>query len=629
MIPVLPTILAILIGVSFEEYYAETAMPEESWLWLLLSLPLCLAPVAATETLFRVARRRIVAGKPINVSRFWKLIVHMPLPLYVVALFVFGWPKIVVPLGIEGAVLVDQLIVLLPYFLCLAGAVVEGIRLRRPFNMTERGPQPAGFADIRAQLSEQARHIAIAVMPMLGLSLALDSAQDTRLRLYFDNLPLLSGLALVGVMAALSVTYPLLFRYGMGLKPLVAGAPLRKRLEELAAHLDFECRDILVWPTRRPVLNAAIIGVMPRYRFVIFTQELCNRLTLDELCAVFAHEVGHGKRHHALFYLMFSGVFLAVLLPASSLVGGFIEERASSALDSSIITALLFYLPAFAFYWIVLFSYISRRFELEADVFGVDTTGDAAMFIGTLEKVARIGRIERRTSALRHFSVAGRTNFLRLAYLDGNEGLLNSFRRRIVQLRKIVAVVFVLVLMVGGGWLFLDSMRGAALIMLERGNAVRARDLLQPYLAVRSSDPVAQSLLSESELYVDIEADSADPTGRWNSLRSTVTTMSSSERESLLDALFSGWARSVRYGRPDVGLLMVARAEDLNRASPAEPDPTLSGDLTQMRQVSMAIEDGDETALAAVTRHPPRWLRRPVVRGALEFLQELHKIDIN
>jgi hypothetical protein len=63
------------------------------------------------------------------------------------------------------------------------------------------------------------------VIPLLGLILALDLAQDTDLRLYFDNLPLLATGALAALLVLLAFAYPVLFRYGMGLRPLVAGAP--------------------------------------------------------------------------------------------------------------------------------------------------------------------------------------------------------------------------------------------------------------------------------------------------------------------------------------------------------------------------------------------------------------------
>ena len=95
MIPIFPAIVAVLIGVSFEEYYAETAMPEGDLLWILLALPLCAVPVVVAEALFRWARRRFEANRPVDIRPLWRLVVHLPLPLYAVALFVCGWPTIV------------------------------------------------------------------------------------------------------------------------------------------------------------------------------------------------------------------------------------------------------------------------------------------------------------------------------------------------------------------------------------------------------------------------------------------------------------------------------------------------------------------------------------------------------
>ena len=53
-----PTILAVLIGLTFEEFYAESALPTVSAWRLLLVLPACLLPILMAEAVLFAAGRR-------------------------------------------------------------------------------------------------------------------------------------------------------------------------------------------------------------------------------------------------------------------------------------------------------------------------------------------------------------------------------------------------------------------------------------------------------------------------------------------------------------------------------------------------------------------------------------------
>jgi len=626
MTSVFPTIIALLIGLSFEEFYAETAMPEESLGWLLLALPICFLPVAAAEILFLITRRRFARGRPVDVRPFARYVAALPLPLYALIIFAFGWPKIVVPLSLERTVLFDHLIVLFPYFLLLACSLVEASRLSRPMRLSERGPMPAGVRDVLPAVLESARHLGILMVPLFGLILLLDLARDTSLRIYFNQLPLLASGFLAVALVGLALVYPTLFRFGMGLKPLVEGAPLRRRLEELAAHLGFRCRDILYWPTRRPVLNAAIVGVLPGHRYVILTDELCKRLTLEELGAVFTHEVGHGKRHHALLYLFCSIAFLTALVPIGDLVGGFVLEWSKGRIDPGLAAAVCIYLPGFAFYWVVLFGYLSRRFELEADIFGVEQIKDPGLFITTLEKVARLGRIERRRRAPRHFSIAGRTDFLRRAFIEQEPDLLAGFRRHLRLIRRIILASSSLVLVVAAGWLSLESFRGLGAIYLERGEDQRAYALLENVVGLRSSDAVARTLLAELDLYRG-ELTQGFEGEHWQALREAEAEFGPLAREAVLDTLRVGWARATARGENQISLALIQRALRINRRTGTDERPVFDHDfdqtLVEMASVSNSLVEGAGQRLEELVERPPRWLRRTDVSVALDFLRNL------
>ncbi len=623
MFAVFPTILAVLLALSFQGYYAETAMPEERLIWLLLTLPLMFVPAALAELLFLHSRRRFEMGRPFDAQRYARVIAALPLPLYAVAMFVFGWPKIVVPLGIENVVLVDHLVVLSPYLIGLVVALVESTRLKRPLKLTERGPKPATIADVKGPVSDALRQVGIMLLPPFGLIVVLDLCRDTGLRLYFENLPILASSVLLVTLAAMALVYPMLFRIGFGLKPLLAGAPLRIRLEEVARRLSFRCRDVLYWPTRRPVLNAAIVGVLPRFRYVILTEELCKRLSLEEIAAVFAHEVGHGKRHHALFYLLFAVSFLTALVPIASWAGVAAERWSDGRIDASIGELGFVYLPAFAVFWLVLFSWLSRRFELEADVYGVDATADPPLFINTLEKVARISRIERRTAAHRHFSIAGRSDFLRAAFVTGDHALLDRFRNKIRLIRRVILIGAAVVLGCAGLVLVLDSFRGAGAIFLEKGDPDRAESVLRTVRFIDRGAPETLALLSEADQmrHPDVAGDDEN----WRGVLAQSEALSDAERAGLVDILLSGWARATARRQHDLAIRFVGRAAVIagegRSRSGGRVDSSLTAEFVARSDVSKAVERGDRHFLKDLVDDPPRWLRRADHSPALDFLK--------
>ena len=62
--------------------------------------------------------------------------------------------------------------------------------------------------------------------------------------------------------------------------------PLRRRLEALSERSGIRCRDILVWHTHFNVGNAAVMGLLPRYRYVLLSDLLLERMDDDQIEAV-------------------------------------------------------------------------------------------------------------------------------------------------------------------------------------------------------------------------------------------------------------------------------------------------------------------------------------------------------
>ncbi len=273
------------------------------------------------------------------------------------------------------------------------------------------------------------------------------------------------------------VTMPWLLRLALGLKPLPAG-PLRGRLEGTARRLGFRCNNILVWNTRGGVANAMVAGVVPWLRYVILTDRLMTELTPDEVEAVFGHEMGHAKHHHMMLYLGFLAVSVVLVGVIWSWIATVVFKLPSDQVDTTLASVpLVMMLGAYIF---VVFGFLSRRCERQADVFGCravscdrpdccghdESSALAALpprehgwrrvldvfvrpvrplrgtylcptgirtFIEALEKVARINGISRDRpgwlSSWQHSTIARRVEFLQDVLAD--RALERHFQRRV------------------------------------------------------------------------------------------------------------------------------------------------------------------------------------------------------
>lgn len=215
----------------------------------------------------------------------------------------------------------------------------------------------------------------------------------------------------------------------------------RSLLESVARRAGFRCRELLVWRTGNLLANAAIVGVHPRGRFVLFSDSLLAQLPLRELAAVFAHEIGHARRRHVLVFVAWSAAFFL----AADLIAAALFPDSELGLGA----VLVLVLGA----WYALLGYLSRRFELEADLESYTLTGDADALVSALELVG--GVHSRRDSSWRHFSTGDRVAFLREVQRDPRAGdaLRRGLRRWSVVGWALAAVLAALeVASLSGSW---------------------------------------------------------------------------------------------------------------------------------------------------------------------------------
>ena len=272
---------------------------------------------------------------------------------------------------------------------------------------------------------------------------------------------------------------PLFIRLAWPTRSLPPG-PLRRRLERIAARVDFAFTDVLVWDTGNMMVNACVTGILPRFRYVLLTDALIDSLSPLEVAAVFGHEIGHIAHRHLLYFAFFfvgSLGVLTILAEVVSLAGPYAEQAATLTPWTPAVVSEMFQgvalLGALGLYFWFIFGHLSRRFERQADVFGSKVVScDMAdcpphkdldheqspppearrgpqlcpvgirIFADALASVARTNGLDPTGRSWRHGSIARRISFLEgLERRPESEG---DFQRSVRRLRIGLGIVLLL-----------------------------------------------------------------------------------------------------------------------------------------------------------------------------------------
>ena len=115
-----------------------------------------------------------------------------------------------------------------------------------------------------------------------------------------DWIILLFAIAIFCVTMVISFLYPVLSRIGNTFTPLEEGN-LKDRLMELLTKHGYTVKAIEVMDASRRTtkLNAYFTG-FGKMKTIVLYDNLVNSMTPDEICAVFAHELGHGLNRDVL-----------------------------------------------------------------------------------------------------------------------------------------------------------------------------------------------------------------------------------------------------------------------------------------------------------------------------------------
>ena len=149
---------------------------------------------------------------------------------------------------------------------------------------------------------------------------------------------------------------------------------LRGRIEALLERCGFHSQGVFVVDgSRRSAHGNAYFTGFGRNKRIVFYDTLLESLSVDEVEAVLAHELGHYKRNHIRKMLLMSSfisfaafALLAWLMDSTWFYHALGVERVAT---HNALLLFLLVMPVFAYFVSPMFSALSRKHEFEADEF--------------------------------------------------------------------------------------------------------------------------------------------------------------------------------------------------------------------------------------------------------------------
>ncbi len=302
------------------------------------------------------------------------------------------------------------------------------------------------------------------VVPMTGFLAAYDLADKYSMQLYrwthFDYAEQAALMVAAGLMFLIS---PVILRYVWSTRVLPPTA-LRERLQRICNRIRMRYREILIWQSDGVVVNGCVMGLLPAVRYILLSDGLLETMKDEQVEAVFGHEAGHVKHLHLHFLFLFAALSMLLVGGVLLLIWTYVPYQDArkwlsvsrtewnSVVDLTAMTMV-------AICWLFGFGWVSRRFERQADVFGVRCVGDdiescdrvcrihhppdgqkpdrkalcpaaADIFAESLHRIAVLNGIPPNQRSWRHSSIASRMAFVRALAAEPKK--LRRFNRIII-----------------------------------------------------------------------------------------------------------------------------------------------------------------------------------------------------
>lgn len=238
-------------------------------------------------------------------------------------------------------------------------------------------------------------------------------------------------------------------------KPLEPGFH-RSRIENLCKKAGVEYAEILSWPILGGrMITAGVMGLVKKFRYILVTNALFRFLEPEEIDAVITHEIGHIKKKHLWFYLLFFVGYLVLSYVSFDLIiyliiysdllfsiiniTGFDRTLVYSTV-LSLVTIIIFLV-----YFRFIFGFFMRNFERQADIHVYTLCKSSKPLISTLEKIALTSGQPPDKPNWHHFSIKKRIDYLKKCETDKRWIIFHNQK-----IRKSIAAYLAGMILIGG-----------------------------------------------------------------------------------------------------------------------------------------------------------------------------------
>jgi len=295
----------------------------------------------------------------------------------------------------------------------------------------------------------------VIVIPWLVLSMLLDIFVLFELSFMTDMMnSALFQVVFFGVFLLLFTLFaPVLITRLWDCEPLPENE-LKETIVQFSLSQGVRFKEVMSWNAmNKGLITAGVVGLLYPFRFLLITPGLMGLLEKDEILAVVSHEIGHVKKRHLFFYMVFFiGFVIFSLGTLDRLVKLFLNTKfgfeimisADGGLNLSFLSMLSIFIMLFFFvgYFRFIFGYFMRNFERQADIFCFQTGIDPNFLISSFSKLGALLGENSNRSNWHHFNINQRINFIRQG-IDNPE-LLKKHEKKIKRSLAIFIVVLIL-----------------------------------------------------------------------------------------------------------------------------------------------------------------------------------------
>ena len=363
----------------------------------------------------------------------------------------------------------------------------------------------------------------------------------------------------LGFLVIIAIIGPSLVQKFWRCRPLESGR-MRYRIDLLCRKADMAYKDIMIWPLfGGRMITAGVMGLIRHFRYILVTPALLNYLEPYEIDAVIAHEIGHIKKKHLLFYLLF---FAGYLILAFSILDfttyiiiyaetafGFLGRNGNTYATFTSICFSIMMIAIFLVYFRYIFGYFMRNFERQADVYAYTIMKDATPLVTTFEKIAAASGQPKDQPNWHHFSIQERIDYL--LKCESDERWVHRHNKKV----KKSIIVYILALFLVG-WLGFQLSFGAA---GKHMNAEFIKTLIEKRVQQEPNNAKLRVLLGDlyysEENYADAIAD----------YKQALRLAPSNSRALNNLAWLYATAKKEKFYRPQEALSLAKRAAELEK----------------------------------------------------------------